>query len=241
MEELSFLRKGSSYIDYNNNVNDTEYAIDYFTDCGYTRYTPNFLNDKKTKEKLGVNESIKHSICANLNYKWGDAIYFYKNDIKELSKEKNFTSWLYSGTEDMICTPLQTMRTLNELNYTIKEKWKKWIIDNQVVGMEQTYDYGLKFITVKNAGHMVVEDQPKIAKALLDKFIEINKEKEDNKNNDNKDDKSFPVWAIVVISVGCFLIVLIFALIIHKKCRSKSSDIDFEEKGKLVNPITDDD
>ena len=43
----------------------------------------------------------------------------------------------------MICIPLQTMRTLNELNYTIKEKWKKWIIYNQVVGMEQTYDYSL--------------------------------------------------------------------------------------------------
>ena len=44
----------------------------------------------------------------------------------------------------------------------------------------------------------------------------------------------------MVISVGGLLIVLTVVFIIHKKCRSKSSDIDFEEKGKLVNPITDD-
>ena len=104
-------------------------------------------------------------------------IFLYKNDIKNLSKEKNFTSWLYSGTEDIQCTTLAALRTLNELNYTIKDKWKKWVVDDQVVGMEQTYDYGLKFITVKNSGHMVVQDQPKIAKLLFDKFLEFNKKK----------------------------------------------------------------
>ena len=228
---------GNDYL--NNNENDTEFAIDFFPQCGYNKYTPYFINDNKTKEKLGVNLSIEHAICATeLNYKWGDAIYFYKNDIKNLSKEKNFTSWLYSGTEDIQCTTLAALRTLNELNYTIKDKWKKWVVDDQVVGMEQTYDYGLKFITVKNSGHMVVEDQPKIAKLLFDKFLEFNKKEKDDKNN--SDNNSFPGWAIVVISVGGLLIVLTVVFIIHKKCRSKSSDIDFEEKGKLVNPITDD-
>ena len=41
--------------------------------------------------------------------------------------------------------------------------------------MEQTYDYNLKIITVKGVGHMVPEDNPKVAKILLDKFIEYNK------------------------------------------------------------------
>ena len=43
--------------------------------------------------------------------------------------------------------------------------------------------------------------------------------------------------AAIIISI---VVVLTVVFIIHKKCRSKSSDIDFEEKGKLVNTITDD-
>ena len=135
------------------------------------------------------------------------------------------------------------MRTLNELNFTIKDKWKKWIIDDQVVGMEQTYDHGLTFLTVKNAGHLVVEDQPKIAKDLLDKFIQFNMREEDDTiytdNWDNTSNDSLSTWAIVIISIGSFLVTLIVAAIIYKKCRNKSPDIDIEEKGKFINPISD--
>ena len=92
---------------------------------------------------------------------------FYKNDIKELYKNKNFSSWLISGTEDMACATIGTLRTFHELNYTVKEKWKQWKVDGQVAGMEQTYDYGLKFITVKNAGHSVLSDQPKAGQKIL--------------------------------------------------------------------------
>ena len=40
--------------------------------------------------------------------------------------------------------------------------------------MEQTYDYGLKFITVKNAGHSVLSDQPKAGQKIFEKFLEDN-------------------------------------------------------------------
>jgi len=40
--------------------------------------------------------------------------------------------------------------------------------------MEQSYDYNLIFLTIKGAGHLVPEDNPKVAKVLLDKFIENN-------------------------------------------------------------------
>ena len=111
--------------------------------------------------------------------------------------------------------------------------------------MEQTYDHGLTFLTVKNAGHLVVEDQPKIAKDLLDKFIQFNMREEDDTiytdNWDNTSNDSLSTWAIVIISIGSFLVTLIVAAIIYKKCRNKSPDVDIEEKGKLVNPISNDD
>ena len=245
---------GNDYLNNNSNDinNNTEYAIDYFTDCEYSRYTPNFINDNQTKEKLGVNTSINHQMCANINYKWGDAIYFYQNEIKNLSAEKGFTSWLYSGTEDMQCTTLATLRTLNKLNYSVIEKWKKWKVDDQVVGMEQTYEYGINFITVKNAGHLVVEDQPKISKLLLDKFIEYNIANEDvepltddphypsSDDPENTGEMKLQVWAIVIISIGSFLVVLILVLIIHRRCKGKS-DAEIEEGTKLISQISADD
>ena len=217
------------YKKHENNI-EYDYAIDFLPSCGYNKYTPDFLNDNKTKEKLGVDLSMTSYMCSDLNYKMGDSIYFYRNDIKELSKNKNFTSWLYSGTEDMIVSTLATLRFINELNYTIKKKWKQWKVDGQVAGMEQTYDYNLKFITIKNAGHSVVEDNQKIATALLDKFIEYNRV-EQNNNEGN----SFPVWAIILIVIcSLIIIVVIVFVIVFIRIRKNNQDIEIEEKGNLL-------
>ena len=107
-----------------NPANETEDAIDFFPSCNKDTYTPNFLNDNSTKEKLGIDLAFKFERCNfNINYKWGDAMKYYKEDIKEFSKNKNFTSWIYSGTEDMACVTIGTLRFINELNYTITDKW----------------------------------------------------------------------------------------------------------------------
>ena len=95
--------------------------------------------------------------------------------------------------------------------------------------MEQTYDYNLKFITVKGVGHMVPEDNPKVAKILLDKFIEYNRIDQNNNEND-----SFPVWAIILIAVGSLLIIIIIVIIIVLKLRKKNSDNEMDEKDKLL-------
>ena len=249
---ISELKKGYNNINYddinlysqqiifknmiNKNINkkyemtdDYEYEVDILPSCGYNKYTPDFLNNSTTKKKLGVDESMICSMCSNLDYKMGDSMFYYKKDIKELSSKKNFSSWLYSGTEDIIVTPLATLRTLKYLNYTIKEKWKRWKVDGQVVGMEQIYEYGLRFITVKNAGHMVVEDNPKIAKALLDKFIEFNQV-----DDEIKIIELFPVWIIIPIFISCLLIIIIFVVILALKKKRKDLNIEVEEKDNLI-------
>jgi len=171
-----YMSKNIRSKDANGSENDTEYeeAIDYLSGCDNNNYIEDFLNNKTIKEKLGINNEIKHSQCSDLNYTMGDSINFFKNDIKELSNKHNFSSWLFSGTEDLVVSTLATLRFLNELHYPIKEKWKNWNVDSQVAGMEQSYDYNLTFLTVKGVGHLVPEDNPKVAKVLLDKFIEHN-------------------------------------------------------------------
>ena len=94
--------------------------------------------------------------------------------------------------------------------------------------MEQTYDYNLKIITVKGVGHMVPEDNPKVAKILLDKFIEYNRIDQ----NQNEDD-SFPIWAFILISVGSLLIIILIVIIVVVKCK-KNPDSKMDEKDKLL-------
>ena len=223
----------------NDNI-EYEIAFDFIPSCGENHLTENFLNDDKIKEKLGVSKSIKHQQCnLKINYKMGDSFNFYKNDLKKLSSEKNFTVWLFSGTEDMAVTTLGTLRFLNELNYTIKEKWKKWKLDGQVVGMEQIYDNNLHFVTIKNSGHMVPEDNPKVAKALLDKFLIYNDIDINTQPDQDNDKTTFPVWAIILI---CFTIIIIAILIVlilvHIKKKRIGLNDEIDEQGELLSKST---
>ena len=230
------------------NENEYELAIDFFPSCKNDLYTIDFLNDNNTKAKLGVDLSIKYRKCfSEINYKWGDASHYYRNEIKEFSQKKNFTSWIFSGTEDIACTTLGNLRFLKELNYTIKDKWKKWVIDGQVVGMEQGYDYGLRFFTVKNCGHCAVKYQPKVAKDLLNRFIEYNRvdrvdpkheENKDPKSEENNNNESFPVWAIVLISVaGVLIIAAVVFIILRVRRKNSNLDIKTEENGMLLSDV----
>ena len=106
-----------------------------------------------------------------LNYKWGESFDFYKNDLQELIK-KGFKAWLFSGTEDGCVSMLGTLRWISYLNHTVDEECKPWFVDGQIAGMEQNYTSGLRFLTIKNCGHLANEDKPKETKILLDKFIE---------------------------------------------------------------------
>ena len=79
---------------------------------------------------------------------------------------------------------------------------------------------------------MVPEDNPKVAKALLDKFIEYNRvepsiQKEESKNEE------FPSWAIALIVVFSALIIVLIVFIIIRIHKKKSST-EIEEGTKLL-------
>ena len=154
-----------------NFYSNLEPAVDFMPGCEDDYFIDDFLNDNTTKRKLGVNESIYYYQCAYLNYKWGESINFYREYIQQLTKE-GFKAWLFSGTEDIAVATLGTLRWINYSNYTVEKKWKSWHVDGQVAGMEQKYTSGLTLVTVKGCGHMVPQDNPRIAKALFDKFLE---------------------------------------------------------------------
>ena len=161
-------------ISLNNDINSNktlEEAIDFFPGCGKDLFTIDWLNDPNTKEKLGVSQNITYKQCySKINYKWGESIDFYINDLPKLSKN-GFKAWLFSGAEDIAVATLGTLRMINYLNYTIEDEWKAWKVDGQIAGFEQAYNNGLKFLTVKGIGHMVPEENPRVAKEIFDKFL----------------------------------------------------------------------
>ena len=135
--------------------------------CGEDKTKFNFLNNKTIQQKLNV--SKKWSECVRINYPWGESFWFYDSYIKKLT---NFTTWFFSGTEDMAVDTLGSLRWIEKLNLDIKNEWRQWKLDDgQVAGMIQDYDYGFSFVTVKGAGHMVPQDKRKQAKVMLDSFL----------------------------------------------------------------------
>ena len=129
-----------------------------------------FLNENSTQEKLGFTTYKEWNECTLINYPWNESIEFYNKFIVE-HKDLNLKVWVYSGDQDAAIPTLGTIRWIHNLGYNIIEDWKQWIADNQIAGMTILYDYGIRFISIKGAGHMVPQDKRKQAKVLFDAFI----------------------------------------------------------------------
>ena len=137
--------------------------------CPDDFYFDEFLNDKKTKEKLGVDESITWTQCGGVEYyEMGDSVKFYSETMKA---HPELRVWVFSGTEDGVLSTLGTMRWINKLNFTVEKEWTQYYAEKQVAGFAQKYKEGLVIVTVKGAGHMVPQDQRAAAYKMYSSFI----------------------------------------------------------------------
>ena len=128
-----------------------------------------FLNSNSTKEKLNVaNISTVWTECAELNYNTTDSRHLYGSTLKNL---KNFTMWMFSGTEDGVVSTIGTLRCINELGFKVEKEWTNWKYNGQIAGYVQKYEEGLAFVTIKGAGHMSPQDKRAETKFLLDSFL----------------------------------------------------------------------
>ena len=156
-----------------NNNNELEPAIDFNPICCQDDPTvENFLNSPLTREKLFIENSTQNWTQCNedvyMSYKEGDSLFFYQEFMQ---KYPNLRVWFFSGDADACVPTLGTLRWINELNLTVDEEWRKWKIDGQQVGMIQKYTNGLVFLSIKGAGHMVPQDNRKVAKFMIDAFV----------------------------------------------------------------------
>ena len=156
----------------NNNFNDEEEdEISIWPNgCAEDLYFDEFLNNKTTKDKLGVDESILWTQCnGDLNYELGNSSTFYS---EVMVKHPEVRVWVFSGTEDGVLSTLGTMRWINKLGFTIEKEWTQYKVNDQVAGYAQKYKEGLVIVTVKGAGHMVPQDQRSSAYKMYSSFIQ---------------------------------------------------------------------
>jgi carboxypeptidase C (cathepsin A) len=79
--------------------------------------------------------------------------------------------WLYSGDFDDVVPFTDTEKNVDQLFRSKAGEWTSWNVKEQHAGFFQAYDQNLTVITVKAAGHMVPQNQPKAAYQLFYNFV----------------------------------------------------------------------
>lgn len=65
-------------------------------------------------------------------------------------KLQDFFGWIiYSGDHDLLTPFISTQAWIRSLNYSVVDKWRPWMIHNQVAGYTQTYANKMTYATVK--------------------------------------------------------------------------------------------
>lgn len=80
--------------------------------------------------------------------------------------------WLFVGDWDDVVPYNDVEKNIkNKLIMAKTGPWSPWNIGDHHSGFYQTYNDGFTVITVKGAGHMVPQTQPKSAYQLFSNFI----------------------------------------------------------------------
>ncbi|KAG2483710.1 hypothetical protein HYH03_017428 [Edaphochlamys debaryana] len=88
------------------------------------------------------------------------------------TKTYGLRALIYSGDHDMAVPHTGSEAWTSELGYPVKSAWAPWFVaDGQVAGYRVEYGHGLTYATVKGAGHMVPETNPRESLAMFERFL----------------------------------------------------------------------
>ncbi|KAF7633677.1 Carboxypeptidase [Meloidogyne graminicola] len=90
--------------------------------------------------------------------------------IKRILSE-NIPITFYYGDTDAVCNYLLGQKFVEGLGQKLKSSKEAWILNNQVGGYKTIYNGGLKFLTVRGIGHMVLKWAPVRAEYIFQQFI----------------------------------------------------------------------
>jgi pimeloyl-ACP methyl ester carboxylesterase len=137
-------------------------------DCPQDTGMIKYWNLNKIPFKVN-NTNKTWTVCAHLNYSVSmrGSILEYQNILNNGAVKV----WLFSGDFDDVVPFTDTEKNLQILNRQKAGGWSSWSVGDQHGGFYQVYGSNLTAITVKGAGHMVPQTQPKAVYQLFYNFI----------------------------------------------------------------------
>ncbi|KAL8491137.1 hypothetical protein ACS0TY_022970 [Phlomoides rotata] len=169
-------------------LEDDEDQFDFF----------NILPSSKTICTGGV-KNIMANVWAN-NPRVQDALHVRKGTIKEWKRctdkvlpgyemiassvpyhqvltQKISKAMVYSGDHDITIPYTATLKWIQQLNLTVDESWRPWIVKGQIAGYTQRYKengFSLTYATVLGAGHIAPHSNPEQSFAMVDRWLSSN-------------------------------------------------------------------
>ncbi|PWA61651.1 peptidase S10, serine carboxypeptidase, Alpha/Beta hydrolase fold protein [Artemisia annua] len=137
-------------------------------------YVMSYLNQPQVQAALNANNpgiTRPWQPCAAMHYKWKDGPSSVIPIYKRLMGHE-LRILLYSGVLDSTVPATGTRYALASWGLKIIKPWKKWVMPgtSEEAGFEVVYK-GLRYRTVRNAGHEVSQLQPHKLYYLLNKFL----------------------------------------------------------------------
>ncbi|KAK9663830.1 hypothetical protein RND81_14G001200 [Saponaria officinalis] len=135
-------------------------------------YTEIYLNRPDVQAALHANVTkipYRWTHCSDKITFWNDAPHSILPIIKKLVNG-GLRIWVYSGDTDGRLPVTSTRLSLKKLGLKTVKAWTPWYSKQQVGGWTIGYE-GLKFVTIRGAGHQVPTFKPKEALLMLKRFL----------------------------------------------------------------------
>lgn len=138
---------------------------------------PDCPSDSGGKDYWNLNKIAFHtekynktwSVCSPLNY--SVSMRGSMQEYRSIFVNGGVRVWLFSGDWDDVVPYPDTEKNVVQFNREKAGGWSAWNVGDQHGGFYQAYDRNLTVITVKGAGHMVPQNQPKHSFQLFYNFV----------------------------------------------------------------------
>mmetsp|Transcript_2526 Transcript_2526/g.3863 ORF Transcript_2526/g.3863 Transcript_2526/m.3863 type:complete len:464 (+) Transcript_2526:157-1548(+) len=147
--------------------------------CYDTAYADDYFKSAEVQQALHVirpGEEVRHwSQCDGMVGHQLNTDWFVSQRYEMPMILDHYRVLLYVGDMDFICNLLGNEAWVQSMDWQYRAEFnsaprRPWMVDGELAGYVKTYA-GLSFVGVRNAGHMVPQDQPKHALELLTKFL----------------------------------------------------------------------
>lgn len=147
-------------------------------------YMATYLNRADVQEAVHAKDGAIWAMCSDAVYDdWPEQNYFAGMESVYNSLLYDFDTKIkiviFSGDDDSVCGTPGTQYWLRNMGFDIdiNYDWKEWKLDDELAGfytrflIPNTETTAIHFQTVRSAGHMVPQTQPKKGYYILDRYL----------------------------------------------------------------------